>query len=96
MRESCGECLPCLDMPKFGGDGVRRQKCEKRVCKKGQQQQQHQQQHGAFSVSTNKDYDSSSAASSRSSSRLNSPPMPRFSGRKKEMDGDNDDTKPLL
>ena len=31
-RENCGECTYCLDMPKFGGMGVIKQKCELRLC----------------------------------------------------------------
>jgi len=31
-RENCGECMYCLDMPKYGGMGVIKQKCETRVC----------------------------------------------------------------
>ena len=29
---NCGECEFCLDMPKFGGMGTMKQKCEKRLC----------------------------------------------------------------
>ena len=31
-RENCGECEYCLDMPKFGGPGLIKQKCELRLC----------------------------------------------------------------
>ena len=31
--EDCGECDLCLDKPKFGGPGIRKQKCELRWCK---------------------------------------------------------------
>jgi len=31
-RENCGDCEYCLDMPKFGGMGVIKQKCQGRVC----------------------------------------------------------------
>ena len=27
-RDDCGTCLNCLDKPKFGGPGTKRQKCE--------------------------------------------------------------------
>jgi len=30
--ENCGECEYCLDMPRFGGQGVIKQKCQERVC----------------------------------------------------------------
>jgi hypothetical protein len=30
--DNCGECINCLDMPRFGGQGTRRQKCERRRC----------------------------------------------------------------
>jgi len=30
--ENCTECEYCLDMPKYGGMGVIKQKCEKRIC----------------------------------------------------------------
>jgi len=29
---NCGECTYCEDMPRFGGPGVMKQKCETRVC----------------------------------------------------------------
>merc|ERR1712059_216108 len=29
---NCGECMYCEDMPRFGGPGVMKQKCETRVC----------------------------------------------------------------
>jgi len=29
---NCGECEYCLDMPRFGGPGLIKQKCETRVC----------------------------------------------------------------
>lgn len=31
-RENCGECTYCLDMPRFGGSGLLKQKCETRIC----------------------------------------------------------------
>jgi len=31
-KENCGECEYCLDMPRFGGMGVIKQKCQDRVC----------------------------------------------------------------
>jgi len=31
-RENCGECTFCLDMPRFGGTGLLKQKCETRIC----------------------------------------------------------------
>ena len=31
-RENCGDCEYCLDMPRFGGMGVIKQKCQGRVC----------------------------------------------------------------
>ena len=30
--ENCGDCVYCLDMPRFGGRGLLKQKCEKRLC----------------------------------------------------------------
>lgn len=30
--ENCTECEYCLDMPKYGGMGIMKQKCEKRIC----------------------------------------------------------------
>merc|ERR1712032_914446 len=30
--ENCGECEYCLDMPRFGGMGVIKQKCQLRIC----------------------------------------------------------------
>jgi len=32
LKSNCGECMYCLDMPRFGGHGVIKQKCETRVC----------------------------------------------------------------
>ena len=32
LRTNCGECVFCLDMPKFGGRFVMKQKCKKRAC----------------------------------------------------------------
>lgn len=32
LRKECGECANCLDMPKFGGPGVKRQRCLERRC----------------------------------------------------------------
>ena len=31
-EEDCGECHFCLDKPKFGGPGIKKQKCELRWC----------------------------------------------------------------
>ena len=31
-EEDCGECVFCVDKPKFGGPGVKKQKCELRWC----------------------------------------------------------------
>jgi len=31
-REDCGKCLNCLDKPKFGGQGIRKQSCLSRKC----------------------------------------------------------------
>lgn len=31
-KENCGQCEYCLDMPRFGGLGVIKQKCMDRVC----------------------------------------------------------------
>merc|ERR1712059_56363 len=31
-KTNCGECMYCEDMPRFGGLGVIKQKCETRVC----------------------------------------------------------------
>ena len=31
-RSDCGECQNCLDKPKFGGPGLRKQACEKKRC----------------------------------------------------------------
>ena len=28
----CGQCKYCIDKPKFGGPGKKRQRCEKRSC----------------------------------------------------------------
>jgi hypothetical protein len=30
--ENCGRCGMCLDMPKYGGKGMKRQPCERRMC----------------------------------------------------------------
>ena len=32
LKENCGKCNPCRDMPRFGGKGVSRQKCVYRKC----------------------------------------------------------------
>ena len=32
LRDDCGECAMCLDMLKFGGKGVKRQRCLERRC----------------------------------------------------------------
>ena len=34
-RDDCGKCLNCLDKPKFGGLGIRKQSCIKRKCVEG-------------------------------------------------------------
>merc|ERR1712150_31621 len=31
-KTNCGECEYCLDMPRFGGIGLLKQKCETRIC----------------------------------------------------------------
>merc|ERR1719242_812988 len=31
-KTNCGECEYCLDMPRFGGSGQLKQKCETRIC----------------------------------------------------------------
>lgn len=33
VREDCGECKNCVDKPKFGGVGQRKQGCIKKVCR---------------------------------------------------------------
>ena len=32
LRKECGECSNCVDMPKFGGPGIKRQRCSERRC----------------------------------------------------------------
>lgn len=32
MRPDCGECKMCLDKPKYGGPGRKKQRCLKRQC----------------------------------------------------------------
>ena len=32
MHEDCGECKNCVDKPKFGGRGIKKQACEQRAC----------------------------------------------------------------
>ena len=32
LREDCGQCKFCIDKPKFGGKGVKKQSCTKRRC----------------------------------------------------------------
>ena len=32
-RDDCGKCLNCLDKPKFGGQGIRKQSCLERKCR---------------------------------------------------------------
>jgi len=32
-RDDCGTCLNCLDKPKFGGQGIRKQSCLERKCR---------------------------------------------------------------
>ena len=32
LRDNCGKCVSCRDMPKFGGRGVAKQKCIYRKC----------------------------------------------------------------
>merc|ERR1719473_1644866 len=32
-RDDCGSCLNCLDKPKFGGSGIRKQSCLERKCR---------------------------------------------------------------
>ena len=31
-RDDCGECLACIDKPRFGGPGLRKQACVYRAC----------------------------------------------------------------
>ena len=31
-RENCTECQYCLDMPRYGGNNIMKQKCETRIC----------------------------------------------------------------
>lgn len=33
QQVDCGICIDCLDKPKFGGKGTRKQKCKARTCK---------------------------------------------------------------
>ena len=33
MKDDCGECLACLDKPKFGGKGTKKRACQARVCR---------------------------------------------------------------
>ncbi|XP_043200889.1 jmjC domain-containing histone demethylation protein 1-like [Amphibalanus amphitrite] len=35
-RDECRECACCRDMPKFGGPGIIKQSCKRRVCQKPQ------------------------------------------------------------
>ena len=32
LLEDCGQCKACVDKPKFGGPGIKKQKCLKKVC----------------------------------------------------------------
>ena len=32
VQHDCGQCLNCLDMPKFGGKGIRKMRCVERKC----------------------------------------------------------------
>ena len=32
LADDCGQCLYCLDKPKFGGNDVKKQRCIKRRC----------------------------------------------------------------
>ena len=32
IKPNCGQCRMCLDMPKFGGPGKQKKKCQRRVC----------------------------------------------------------------
>ena len=32
MHGDCGECKNCLDKPKFGGRGIKKQACLRRSC----------------------------------------------------------------
>ena len=34
LRPNCGNCSACWDMPKYGGPGKRKKKCEEKVCAK--------------------------------------------------------------
>ena len=33
LADNCGACGNCLDMPKFGGPGVKKQACRDRLCR---------------------------------------------------------------
>ena len=40
MRGDCGECKNCLDKPKFGGRGIKKQACLRRACCNPQEEQE--------------------------------------------------------
>ena len=42
VRGDCGECKNCLDKPKFGGRGIKKQRCLRRAC--CHQQEEHEEQ----------------------------------------------------
>ena len=33
MRDDCGQCLACLDKPRFGGRGTKKKACVSRTCR---------------------------------------------------------------
>jgi len=32
LAEDCGQCINCLDRPKFGGPFIRKQRCVNKIC----------------------------------------------------------------
>ena len=40
MHEDCGECKNCVDKPKFGGRGIKKQACEQRACSNPQEKKE--------------------------------------------------------
>ena len=32
LKEDCGACIDCIDMPKYGGPGIRKKRCKERKC----------------------------------------------------------------
>ncbi len=33
MRDDCGQCVACLDKPRFGGKGTKKRACVERLCR---------------------------------------------------------------